>query len=431
MASTTAPMGDVPGPSATASAMALIEALVLQMPQCVQAAAQQGLSESDCKGDIECLCKDSTFLGFVEGAIENTCSPSDGQATLTLAKELCTAIVPNLNDTQNALIYGVMGTLIVVATIAVTLRFAARRLSGVGLWWDDYLIVVSLVLSWGGNLDGILGTSRGYGHHILTESLDNINEFGMLIFLADITCIKISILCFYHRLFPSRKFTIAATILGCVQLAWWVSFTGAFVFSCSPVQYFWDKEIPNGSCVALDPILYSTTGINIAADILVLCLPIPSLWALQIELSRKLALIGIFILGSFACMSAVARIPILLQLDQVDLTWTSVDVGIWAVVECNLGILCACIPVMGPLFKRAFSVSSLVPRFNKYSRSKSSNSSFPKVKSASPWHRIADKDRSAFATADNAPSTTSVSPLKSGHMELYDYKRPQNWETWL
>lgn len=34
---------------------------------------------------------------------------------------------------------------VVLATIAVFLRMAARRMSGVGYWWDDYTIAAALV----------------------------------------------------------------------------------------------------------------------------------------------------------------------------------------------------------------------------------------------------------------------------------------------
>ena len=34
---------------------------------------------------------------------------------------------------------------IIPATLAVILRFIARRVSGAGLWWDDYTIAIALV----------------------------------------------------------------------------------------------------------------------------------------------------------------------------------------------------------------------------------------------------------------------------------------------
>lgn len=34
---------------------------------------------------------------------------------------------------------------VVLASIAVTLRMIARKMSGVGYWWDDYTILAALV----------------------------------------------------------------------------------------------------------------------------------------------------------------------------------------------------------------------------------------------------------------------------------------------
>lgn len=36
-------------------------------------------------------------------------------------------------------------TLVAVATIAVALRFASRRLKGARILWDDYMVVIALV----------------------------------------------------------------------------------------------------------------------------------------------------------------------------------------------------------------------------------------------------------------------------------------------
>ena len=41
--------------------------------------------------------------------------------------------------------------LIVLPTIFVVLRFVSRWIAQAGLWWDDLLVVVSLLLSYGPN----------------------------------------------------------------------------------------------------------------------------------------------------------------------------------------------------------------------------------------------------------------------------------------
>ena len=43
-------------------------------------------------------------------------------------------------------IYVVTALLLVIATVAVALRLAARRVSSAQFWWDDYTIIVALVL---------------------------------------------------------------------------------------------------------------------------------------------------------------------------------------------------------------------------------------------------------------------------------------------
>ena len=118
-----------------------------------------------------------------------------------------------------------------------------------------------------------------------------------LLFACSITLTKLSILFFYRRIFPSRQFALIEIILGSVMIGWWLSLVFAVIFSCHPVNYFWNKSVPNGHCINENILAYGVTAVNIVTDLAVLCLPIPWLWTLQMPLSRKLGLIGIFCLG--------------------------------------------------------------------------------------------------------------------------------------
>jgi hypothetical protein len=42
----------------------------------------------------------------------------------------------------------VVAAMTVLEVVAVALRLLSRRLKGQGLWWDDYLIIFSLVCLW-------------------------------------------------------------------------------------------------------------------------------------------------------------------------------------------------------------------------------------------------------------------------------------------
>ena len=119
-----------------------------------------------------------------------------------------------------------------------------------------------------------------------------------ILFACSVTLTKLSILYFYHRIFPVQRFLVICYLIAGVMIAWWLGLVFSIIFSCKPVQFFWDKTIHNGHCVNENSLAYGITAANIVTDIVVLVLPIPWLWRLQMQMSRKLAIIGMFLLGS-------------------------------------------------------------------------------------------------------------------------------------
>ena len=90
------------------------------------------------------------------------CDPADGQSNqldgthrqtytdiltevLTLAKDLCVAAIPSLNDSRQNFIWAIESIFMTLALLSVALRLVARRLSNAKFGWDDALILVSLV----------------------------------------------------------------------------------------------------------------------------------------------------------------------------------------------------------------------------------------------------------------------------------------------
>ena len=56
--------------------------------------------------------------------------------------------------------------------------------------------------------------------------------------------------------------------------------------------------------------------------------------------------------NSSACIAAIVRIPLVAEYKYWDITYTIASAGIWIAVECNIGIVSACFPVMWPLLKK-------------------------------------------------------------------------------
>ena len=111
-------------------------------------------------------------------------------------------------------------------------------------------------------------------------------------------CVKTSILLLYVRLFRTQTFKRVALGVWIFTLCWAISAFMSNVFQCTPVSYFWNKAQP-GHCIpnALITIGMTNGVLSFVGDLVILSLPIPMVWKLQINKRRKIALIGMFLLG--------------------------------------------------------------------------------------------------------------------------------------
>ena len=77
------------------------------------------------------------------------------------------------------------------------------------------------------------------------------------------------------------------------------------IFQCSPVSAFWrqfdpDEILPKSAykCATDVRVFFLANGaLNTITDILILVVPIPSVWGLQLGKRRRMALMAIFAVG--------------------------------------------------------------------------------------------------------------------------------------
>ncbi|CAF9915440.1 MAG: hypothetical protein HETSPECPRED_002489 [Heterodermia speciosa] len=179
-------------------------------------------------------------------------------------------------------------------------------------------------------------------------------------FAFSVTALKLSVLFFYGRIFPQRQFRIICILVGIVCIAWFIAYIFLFFFTCIPFAYYWDKSIPGGHCMNENHIgYYGTTPPDILTNIVLLVLPIPYLWKLQMRKAKKIAITAIFVLGTFVLVGSIVRVPLLVQLKYTDVSYTVINAGIWLNVECNIGIISASLPTLRPFFSKIFSSVTL------------------------------------------------------------------------
>lgn len=112
--------------------------------------------------------------------------------------------------------------------------------------------------------------------------------------------IKTSILFLYKRIFTlnSRPFkyawyTVLAYVVSCALMGIVVS-----INQCKPIRYSWEQPLGiSGSCVDLKKAELGPGVATTVADGMILVMPMPMLWLLQITRVRKIQLCALFGIG--------------------------------------------------------------------------------------------------------------------------------------
>lgn len=110
---------------------------------------------------------------------------------------------------------------------------------------------------------------------------------------------KISILLLYLRLFPDEKFRLIVKIgVAFCSLACFL-FTITCLLQCSPISFrwtFWDYH-HEGECVNLPVMAWIHTCVNTVADVVVLILPLPTIWKMNLPLKKRTGVMFMFGIG--------------------------------------------------------------------------------------------------------------------------------------
>ncbi|KAJ5345139.1 Integral membrane protein, partial [Penicillium brevicompactum] len=225
---------------------------------------------------------------------------------------------------------------------------------------NDWMVIIALVNSYVFMSLDIIEAVSGMGMH-LADIPPHILERQMKAFWltipfynAAVLCAKASILMQYFRVFPTHRMRVVCwimiSILG-IYGTWAV--LSAFL-NCTPVAKFWDDSI-QGHCLSKTALWFSNASMHITTDLAILIIPIPALMAVDLPRRQKFALMIMFALGGFVCITSIVRLVSLKTIsDSMDPTYDNVGAASWSAIECNTGIICACLPTLKPLIARVF-----------------------------------------------------------------------------
>lgn len=118
-----------------------------------------------------------------------------------------------------------------------------------------------------------------------------------LAFSISYNLIFVTIFALYFRVFPNTWIHKASICLGIlVTIFVWVN-VFLIIFQCTPVQYFWDKTIQGGHCINQNLCYLVDSSINVVQVLVIVLLPIPLLWDLQMPRGKKIRCMLAFAVG--------------------------------------------------------------------------------------------------------------------------------------
>ncbi|KAJ5512517.1 hypothetical protein N7463_002069 [Penicillium fimorum] len=280
--------------------------------------------------------------------------------------------VYNLHETDpNSDIPRVIAICLVCSTLAflaVCLRFYVRISNKRFPWIDDYAALVSLLLTLAYAGIAVAQTRWGQGLSAAYFPKENIIPFSKIqyaggpIYCLDVLGFKVALLTSYLRIAgiieQYRKIIITAIVVCVINQ---LIFALIISISCIPcasieenglsdirqVAKQWDDSL-EGHCIQTLPFYFALGGTSIALDLIIIALPLPVLWKLQLRSKQKALLACLFALGFFVTVVQIIRVFTVRDLK----TYTdSKNIVIWSCIEVSLGVIIACVPTYGPLFK--------------------------------------------------------------------------------
>ncbi|KAE8421981.1 hypothetical protein BDV36DRAFT_303747 [Aspergillus pseudocaelatus] len=268
-------------------------------------------------------------------------------------------------------------TLYVFGTVLALLPMASRRIARKSwrkLQTDDYLMVV-ILFTFTGVVVCVNETAQHGSNYIPLEKALSLTEeehddavYGSIMTfilehftLVSLWLVKACLLIIYNRLTLGLREHLAVKVLAVYVAASFVIIEILFcaVWCGPPVTMYWDVPTKDSQCATYYDHLITTSAFNISSDLMMLCIPIPLVLRSHIPLKRKLILCAVFSLGLVVILMAVLN-------RYVNFTEEyTVSFLRWYVAEVATAVYVANVPLLWPLLRELFSLSSFA---NSYGR---------------------------------------------------------------
>ncbi|KAF2084270.1 hypothetical protein K490DRAFT_75929 [Saccharata proteae CBS 121410] len=338
-----------------AQASSLLE-IAASMPKCGLLCLEKEILASPCAlTDTTCSCSNATLTNEITLCVVESCNIRDQLSSKNATETLCGA--PVRDRTREVSYTGVIGG--ILALIAYILRMIARLPKfGGEIGADDWVMTATVLIVAPLTCLSVVLAEAGLGRDMWAIPAKNVTRILYIyyidedLYLSALPMLKISICCFYLRIFPERNLRrIIWAVIG-LCAGYGIAFVLVSIFQCRPISYAWNQWDGEhaGTCNNINAQGWTSAVLNIVLDLTVIILPLPFLAKLQLNKRKKVLLMLMFSLGFFITIVSILRLDALIQFgDTSNITWDYVSVGYWSTIELHVGIICGCLPAIRSL----------------------------------------------------------------------------------
>ncbi|KAJ5248567.1 hypothetical protein N7468_000018 [Penicillium chermesinum] len=255
-----------------------------------------------------------------------------------------------------------------LATVAFALRMVNSRNLRRTLKIHDYFVGLSLVWmtsihaqSLSDDTDDsspLAGASAGaYGQNVLTVDYPTMTTTlktfwsSEWFFITGTTAFRLGIIFLYIELFRGNKFYwISMTVAGIV-IAYWVASVLMVLLLCRPIASNWDIKI-QGKCGDVSETENISASFNLVVDLIVVTLPMPMVFSLNMPKDKKISVVASFLLGFITAGVNIGRLIQTQVCDPKNKTFCLNDASILVAAELSSGTIVACAPMIGAVILR-------------------------------------------------------------------------------
>ncbi|PNP54424.1 hypothetical protein FNYG_15621 [Fusarium nygamai] len=251
------------------------------------------------------------------------------------------------------------------AAFALALRFKARRMTRMGIGYDDGLCVAAWLLAVVFSAIVLICVQhfklgQKIGQLPLSQIDYYLEKLKYFLFISEffyswsIFLSKLAVLTFYRRMFQLLPIRWPILILTLACVVWILIRTFMTILRCWPVQYFWDRSI-NGRCTINAATYYFATDLTHSLlDTLILALPLFEVLRMKLPLGQKIAIAGLFSCGFLVCIASIFQV-IQAQKYNPNSLETPYQLALsltWSGVELHMAIFASCLALLRPIFRK-------------------------------------------------------------------------------